>query len=71
MDVRNAINSENVELPSGSIEGTNTQLTIRTMGLMTTPREFNDLIIKQSGELIVRFKDMGELNLALKISAAS
>ncbi|NMC37005.1 MAG: efflux RND transporter permease subunit [Bacteroidales bacterium] len=63
MDVRNAINRENVELPSGSIEGTNTQLTIRTMGLMTTPREFNELIIKQSGDQIVRFKDIGRAEL--------
>jgi multidrug efflux pump len=63
MDVRNAINRENVELPSGSIEGTNTQLTIRTMGLMTTPKEFNDLIIKQSGDQIVRFKDIGRAEL--------
>ena len=57
MDVRNAINRENVELPSGSIEGTTTQLTIRTLGLMTTPKEFNELIIKQSGDQIVRFRD--------------
>jgi multidrug efflux pump len=63
MDVRNAINRENVELPSGSIEGTNTQLTIRTLGLMTTPREFNELIIKQSGDQIVRFKDIGRAEL--------
>jgi multidrug efflux pump len=63
MDVRNAIARENVELPSGSIEGTTTQLTIRTMGLMTTPREFNDMIIKQSGDLIVRFKDIGRAEL--------
>jgi len=63
MDVRNAISRENVELPSGSIEGNTTQLTIRTMGLMTTPKEFNDLIIKQSGDLIVRFKDIGRAEL--------
>ena len=63
MDVRNAISRENVELPSGTIEGTNTQLTIRTMGLMTTPKEFNDLIIKQSGDQIVRFKDVGRAEL--------
>lgn len=63
MDVRNAITRENVELPSGAIEGTNTQLTIRTLGLMTTPKEFNDLIIKQSGDLIVRFKDIGRAEL--------
>ena len=63
MDVRSAILRENVELPSGSIEGTTTQLTIRTMGLMTTPKEFNDLIIKQSGDQIVRFQDIGRAEL--------
>ncbi|OFY68504.1 MAG: acriflavin resistance protein [Bacteroidetes bacterium RBG_13_42_15] len=63
MDVRNAIGRENVELPSGAIEGATTQLTIRTMGLMTTPREFNDLIIKQSGGQIVRFQDVGRAEL--------
>ena len=63
MDVRNAIGRENVELPSGTIEGTTTQLTIRTLGLMTTPKEFNDLIIKQSGDQIVRFKDIGRAEL--------
>jgi len=63
MDVRNAILRENVELPSGAIEGTTTQLTIRTLGLMTTPREFNDLIIKQSGDQIVRFMDVGRAEL--------
>jgi multidrug efflux pump len=63
MDVRNAISRENVELPSGSIEGNNTELTIRTLGLMSTPKEFNDLIIKQSGDQIVRFKDIGRAEL--------
>jgi multidrug efflux pump len=63
MDVRNAISRENVELPSGAIEGTTTQLTIRTLGLMTTPKEFNDLIIKQSGDQIVRFQDIGRAEL--------
>jgi multidrug efflux pump len=63
MDIRNAISRENVELPSGMIEGNTTQLTIRTLGLMTTPQEFNDLIIKQSGDQIIRFKDVGRAEL--------
>ena len=33
LDVRNAIGRENVELPSGSVEGNTTELTIRTLGL--------------------------------------
>jgi multidrug efflux pump len=63
LDVRNAILRENVELPSGSIEGTNTELTIRTIGLMTTPKEFNELIIKQSGDQSVKFMDIGRAEL--------
>jgi multidrug efflux pump len=63
LDVRNAISRENVELPSGNIEGNTTQLTIRTLGLMSTPKEFDDLIIKQTGNQIVRFKDIGRAEL--------
>ncbi|NLM93398.1 MAG: efflux RND transporter permease subunit [Bacteroidales bacterium] len=63
LDVRNAINRENVELPSGSIEGATTELTIRTLGLMTTPEEFNNLIIKEESGLVVRFRDVGRAEL--------
>ena len=63
LDVRNAIMRENVELPSGSIEGTTTELTIRTLGLLTTPDEFDNLIIRQEGDQIVRFMDIGRAEL--------
>jgi len=63
LDVRNAINRENVELPSGRIEGATTELTIRTLGLMTTPEEFNNLIIKEESGQIVRFMDVGRAEL--------
>jgi multidrug efflux pump len=63
LDVRNAINRENVELPSGSIEGTTTELTIRTLGLLSTPDEFNNLIIRQEGDQVIRFMDIGHAEL--------
>ena len=63
MDVKNAVDKENVELPSGSIEGNTTELTVRTMGLMHTAKEFNDLILKQTGNQIVRFSDIGRAEL--------
>lgn len=63
LDVRNAISRENVELPSGRIEGNTTELTIRTLGLLSTPEEFNNLIIKQSGDQVVRFMDIGRAEL--------
>ena len=59
MDVKNAVDMENVELPSGSIEGNTTELSIRTLGLMHTAQEFNDLIIKEDEGRIVRFSDIG------------
>lgn len=63
VDVKNAVDKENVELPSGSIEGNTTELTIRTMGLMHTAKEFNDLIIKESDNQIIRFSDIGRAEL--------
>ncbi|OAV68036.1 Efflux pump membrane transporter BepE [Bacteroidales bacterium Barb6XT] len=64
LDVRNAVEAENVELPSGSIEGNTVDLSIRTLGLMHTANEFNDLIIRESESNIVRFQDVGRAELA-------
>ncbi len=63
IDVKNAVDKENVELPSGSIEGNTTELTIRTLGLMHTAQEFNDLVIKEHEGKIVRFSDVGRAEL--------
>lgn len=63
VDVKNAVDNENVELPSGSIEGNTTELTIRTLGLMHTADEFNDLIVKEENNRIVRFSDIGRAEL--------
>ena len=59
LDVRSAVDNENVELPSGSIEGNTMELSIRTMGLMTTADQFNNLIIKESDGKVIRFSDIG------------
>ncbi|MBP1677970.1 MAG: multidrug efflux rane fusion protein [Bacteroidetes bacterium] len=63
MDVKNAIDKENVELPSGSIEGDKIELSIRTMGLLQTPEDFNNVIIKEDNYRIVRFSDIGKAEL--------
>ncbi|MGB2770591.1 MAG: efflux RND transporter permease subunit, partial [Candidatus Zixiibacteriota bacterium] len=59
LDVRDALNRGNVELPSGRIEGYNTELSIRTFGRLSTPEEFNELVIKESNGAVVRFRDVG------------
>ncbi len=63
IDVKNAITSENVELPSGSIEGNTVELTLRTMGQMHTAKEFNNVILKESNGNIVRVSDIGYAEL--------
>jgi len=59
IDVQNALNKENVELPSGKIAGTNTELTVNTLGRINTEEEFNNIIIKDVGGQSVRLKDVG------------
>ena len=63
VDVKNAITNENVELPSGSIEGNTVELTLRTMGQMHTADEFNNIILKKSGSNIIRISDVGRAEL--------
>jgi multidrug efflux pump len=63
IDIKNSLDAENVELPSGSIEGNMIQLTIRTMGLLTTPEQFNNVILKEDGTGIVRLRDVGYAEL--------
>lgn len=62
-DVYNAVSKENVELPTGRVEGLRTELTVRTMGRLSSPREFNDLIIKEEAGAVVRFSDIGKAEL--------
>lgn len=64
-DLRNALEKENVELPSGRIEGNTTELTIRTFGRLSTPNDFDELILKESSEgMTVKLKDIGRAVLA-------
>ncbi len=63
MDVKSALDRENIELPAGSIEGDHISQSIRTMGLMQTPEEFNNMILIEDNYRIVRFGDVGTAEL--------
>ena len=62
-EVRAALNKQNVELPSGKITGNNTELTVKTVGNLSSAEEFNNIIIRTEGEKIVRLSDIGRANL--------
>jgi multidrug efflux pump len=59
LDVRQALDRENVELPGGKIEGNKTELTVRTIGKFTTEESFNNLIISENQDKTIRLKDVG------------
>ncbi|MGN6493725.1 MAG: efflux RND transporter permease subunit [Agriterribacter sp.] len=62
-DVQAALLRENVELPSGKIAGSNTELAVRTFGRLTTEEEFGNVIIRNTGTGTIRIKDIGEVVL--------
>ncbi len=63
LDVENAINRENMELPAGKLAGNTTELTVKTMGKLTSEEEFNDLIIASTGTQSIHLKDIGYASL--------
>ncbi|WP_140486905.1 efflux RND transporter permease subunit [Flavobacterium sp. GSA192] len=62
-EVRDALNAQNVELPSGKLTGSNTELAVKTIGNLSSAEEFNNIIIKTEGDKIVRFSDIGTASL--------
>jgi multidrug efflux pump len=60
VDVRDAFQLANVELPTGRVEGDTIDINIRTLSrLNDDPAQFNDRIIKREGDRVVRFRDVG------------
>ncbi len=63
-DIRLALTRENIELPTGTIEGYYTELSIRTLGRLETEDDFNNLIIREVQGVPVKLKDVGRAELA-------
>ncbi|HMP29112.1 MAG TPA: efflux RND transporter permease subunit, partial [Saprospiraceae bacterium] len=59
LDIKNALDRENIELPSGKIQGRMTELTVKTSGRFTSEEDFNNLIIKTEGLRQISLKDIG------------
>jgi hydrophobe/amphiphile efflux-1 (HAE1) family protein len=59
LDIKSALDRENVELPGGKIVGNTTELTVRTLGKFSTEEEFNNLIIRSDGNKTIRLRDIG------------
>jgi HAE1 family hydrophobic/amphiphilic exporter-1/multidrug efflux pump len=62
-DIRTALNSENIDLPPGKIYGNNTELTIKTLGRLTSEKDFRDLILRSDSAGIIRLSDVARVEI--------
>ncbi|MBL7728924.1 MAG: efflux RND transporter permease subunit, partial [Dinghuibacter sp.] len=59
-DVQQALNRENIELPSGKVSGSATELVVRTFGRLSSEEDFENVIVRNTGNSIVRLKDVAD-----------
>jgi multidrug efflux pump len=59
-DIFSALLKENIDLPGGKIRGTGTELLVKTHGLLVTEEDFNNLIIRQTNDQMIKLSDIGE-----------
>ncbi|NBV13253.1 MAG: efflux RND transporter permease subunit [Sphingobacteriia bacterium] len=64
LDIKAALDRENVELPGGKISGNQTELSVKTLGRLSTEKDFNELIISNQGDQVIRLQQLGFAELA-------
>lgn len=62
-DIRTALNKQNIELPSGKITGNATELTVRTKGNLSTPEEFEQIVVRSNGDNLIKLVDVASVEL--------
>jgi multidrug efflux pump len=58
-DVQRALQTRNVDLPSGRLEGRSREFTVRTEGQFASPEAFNDLIVAWRNGAPVHLREVG------------
>ncbi|MES1245794.1 MAG: efflux RND transporter permease subunit [Acidobacteriota bacterium] len=58
-DVREALVRQNTDAPGGNVTGSSRELTLRTMGRLTTADDFDNLVVKTVNGQPVRIRDLG------------
>jgi multidrug efflux pump len=62
-DVQAALSAQNVDLPSGRLEGATNEWSLRTLGRLSTPADFENLIVKRENGRQILFSDVGYAEL--------
>src|ERR1700674_4787809 len=58
-DVANALRQQNMELPAGSVNAGATELSVRTLGRLVDPAQFDEIAIATRGPYVVKLHDIG------------
>ncbi len=58
-DVTNALRQQNMELPGGSVNEGEKEFSVRTLGRLVDPAQFNEIAIARRGPYVVRLSDIG------------
>jgi hydrophobe/amphiphile efflux-1 (HAE1) family protein len=58
-DVATALRQQNLELPGGRLEQGTRDLSVRTVGRLQKPSEFEDLVVATRGNIPIRISDIG------------
>jgi HAE1 family hydrophobic/amphiphilic exporter-1 len=58
-DVASALRAQNLELPGGRLEQGTRELSVRTVGRLTRPEEFAEIVVATRGNIPIRIKDLG------------
>jgi multidrug efflux pump len=62
-DVEAAIQAKNVEIPAGRIESTRREFSVRSLGELKTPQEFQELVVASQGGQQIKLKDLARVEL--------
>src|SRR5579883_548423 len=58
-DVANALRQQNMELPAGNVNAGATELSVRTLGRLVDPAQFDEIAIATRGPYVVKLRDIG------------
>jgi multidrug efflux pump len=62
-DIANALRRENVDLPSGRVEGGDREFTVRTLGELDNAEAFGELIVANINGVSVRLRDIARVEV--------
>ncbi|WP_166268630.1 efflux RND transporter permease subunit [Marinobacter caseinilyticus] len=65
-EVEQALRSNNIELPAGSIESTSRDFTVRAEGRLSTVEEFRELIIRRDGDDLLRLGNVADVEMGVE-----